>query len=179
MAAAIPFIVMGLSAISAIMGAKQAQAQGQAASDAANSQSQAAEYNASIARQNAQTALEQGNANEEAQRRKARVALGAQRAAIAEAGIGTSGSASDLVRQSAAAAELDALNIRYGAQLQSTGYLNNAALDDWQARQYRKNASAATSAARLNAGASVLSSFGSYAMQGAKIGAAGKTLGTQ
>jgi hypothetical protein len=99
----------------AAMSAVSSISQASAASAAAKSAAQASDYNAAIAAQNAQTASEQGNANEEAQRRKARMVMGAQRAALAEAGIGSDGTASDLVEQSAVNAEMDALNIRYGA----------------------------------------------------------------
>lgn len=103
------------------MGAKQAQAQGQAASDAA----ELAIAGCRVQRQHCPPERANGTGAGKRQRGSAATqgtrGPGAQRAAIAEAGIGTSGSASDLVRQSAAAARLDALNIRYGAQLQFDG----------------------------------------------------------
>lgn len=133
-----------------------------AQSAAYQSQAQANEYNAAIARQNAQTAAEQGNANEEAQRRKARMVLGQQRAALAEAGIGSDGTGGDLYGQSVSNAEMDALNIRYGAALQSAGFTSQAGLDDWQAQQNRRNASAVKAAGYINAGAAALSSLGGY-----------------
>jgi hypothetical protein len=161
----------------AAMSAVSSISQASAASAAAKSAAQASDYNAAIAAQNAQTASEQGNANEEAQRRKARMVMGAQRAALAEAGIGSDGTASDLVEQSAVNAEMDALNIRYGAQLQSTGFLNQSALDMQQAENQRKQASRATTAGYLNAGASALSGYGGYLQGQAKIKAASVGLG--
>lgn len=146
----------GMQAVSAINSAN-------AQSAAAQSQAQANEYNAAVARQNADIAAQQGNANEETQRRKARMVLGQQRAAIAEAGIGSDGTGGDLYEQSVSNAEMDALNIRYGASLQSAGFTNQAGLDDWQAQQNRRNASAAQTAGYLNAGAAALSSLGGYA----------------
>lgn len=148
--------------------------QGNRQSDAADSQAQANAYNASVARQNAQTVAEQGNANEEAQRRHARVVMGSQRAAIAEAGIGTEGSGGDLYEQSASNAEMDALNIRYGAQLQSTGFTNQAGLDDWQAQQNRRNASTAKVGGFINAGTSALTGYGSYLVNKNRAELAGK-----
>lgn len=136
--------------------------QGDAQAAAYESQAQANAYNATIARQNADTAAAQGNANEEAQRRHARVVLGQQRAAFAEAGIDGSQTASDLYEQSVSNAEMDALNTRYQAKLQATGFQNQAGLDDWQATQNRENASSARTSGWLNAGAAVLSGYGRY-----------------
>lgn len=167
----IALVSAGMQAISAIN-------QGNNQSAMYESQAQANAYNAEMARQNAQIAAEQGNANEEAQRRHARIALGAQRAAIAEAGIGTDGSAGDLYEQSASNAEMDALNIRYQANLQSAGFTNQAGLDDWQASQNRANASRATTAGFVNAGASALSGFGGYLQGQARIANAGKGAST-
>lgn len=133
------------------------------------SQAQANAYNADMARQNAQVAAEQGNANEETQRRHARIIEGQQRAAIAEAGIGTDGSAGDLYEQSASNAEMDALNIRYGAQLQSAGFTNQAGLDDWQGDQNRRNASSARTSGFINAGAAALSGYSNYLVNAHRI----------
>lgn len=160
---------------SAAVGAISSISQGNAAAAAARSQAQALDYNAAVERQNAQIALQQGNANEEAQRRQARRVLGAQRAGLTEAGL-SGGTAGDLVSQSAADAELDALNIRYGAQLQATGHLNSATLDQQQARQARKNASAAQTAGYIGAGAAALSGYGGYLNSQARIKAAGRGL---
>lgn len=146
----------------AAAGALSAMKQGEAQSDALKSQAQAQQYNAAVAENNAQTAEAQGNANEEAQRRKARMVMGAQRAGIAESGIGNEGTGSDLVQQSAANAEMDALNIRYGAQLQAVGFRNNAKLDNYQADDLKSQAKSAITASYLNAGAAVLSGTGKY-----------------
>lgn len=158
------FIAIAGMAMSALSAMKQGEAQ----SDALKSQAQAQQYNAAVAEQNAQTAEAQGNANEEAQRRKARMVIGAQRAGISESGIGNEGTGSDLVQQSAANAEMDALNIRYGAQLQAVGFRNNAKLDNYQASNDLSQAKQATQASYLNAGASALSGYGKY-MSGVKL----------
>lgn len=66
-----------------------------------------------LLRQQAKLATQQAYADEEAHRREARAFMGAQAAAMAQAGTGIEGSNELLVQQSAALAELDALNIRY------------------------------------------------------------------
>lgn len=169
--------ITAITAAAAAFKAIGAIRQGNAQSAAYESQAQANDYNAAIAQQNAATVGAQGNANEEAQRRQARLALGQQRAAIAEAGIGTDGSASDLYQQSVSNSEMDALNIRYQSQLQGTGYLNQAGLDSWQADQNRRNASAARTSGYINAGAAALSSYGGYLQGQAVIKASSKGAG--
>lgn len=65
----------------------------------------------------AQTARMQGYADEAAQRRQSSQILGKQAAAMAQAGGGID---EGLIRQSAANAELDALNIRYAGLLRGS-----------------------------------------------------------
>ncbi len=148
-----------------------ANAQAASQQSAAN----ASDYNAEVDRQKAAVASQQGNANEEAQRRSAALAMGKQAAATAQSGVDlSSGSALDLYKQSATNAELDALNIRYGAQLQAQGFQQQGTLDTLSAQQARSNASSAMTAGYLNAGAAALSSYGSYTSQKAFIQAAQK-----
>jgi hypothetical protein len=163
MAVAIPFVLAAVAAVGAL---KSAQAQSQQADAAAN----AATYNALADNNRATVALQQGNANEEAQRRQAALALGSQTAAMAQSGTDlASGSALDLYKQSATNAELDALNVRYGAQLQAQGLQSQGTLDAMQATQNRSNASTAMSAGYLNAGAAALSAYGSYSTRSAQL----------
>lgn len=159
-----PITILAVTAAaSSVMGIAGAITSANAQSASAKSAANAAEYNAEVDRQRAAVAMQQGNANEEAQRRQAAIALGRQTAATAQSGVDlTSGSALDLYQQSATNAELDALNIRYGAQLQAQGLQQQGTLDTMTAQQQRNNARAATTAGYLNAGASALSSYGTY-----------------
>ncbi len=74
----------------------------------------------------ADTVDRQTYADEDATRRESRQFLGAQAAAMAEAG-GAGGSNAMLARQSAALAELDALNVRYRGQQAAYGLRKEAA----------------------------------------------------
>lgn len=150
----------------AIFQAVGAIQQGISQSNAYKAQAQAQEASAKIAQMNADIARQQGNANEEAQRRRSAQIIGAQRAGIAEAGIGMDGSGADLLEQSAGFAELDALNIRYNSQLQSNAFMNQSSMDLWQAQQSRKRASDAMTSGYLNAGASALNGYGGYLKNG-------------
>lgn len=172
--------VTWLAVGSAAMGAMGAISSANAQAASQNSAANASEYNAEVDRQKAAVAFQQGNANEEAQRRSAAITLGKQRAGAAQSGVDlASGSALDLYKQSATNAELDALNIRYGAQLQSQGFQQQATLDTMSAQQARNNASAATTAGYLSAGASALSAYGTYTTQKSQLALAKKGVSIQ
>ncbi len=159
---------------SAAAGAISAISGGNRQAQQYNSAAQAAEYNAQVDRNRADNAMQVANANEEAQRRHARIVIGQTRAGLAQAGIGAEGSASDVLQQSSENAELDALNIRYQGQLQAQGLTNQANLDDYTARTARSNASSARTGGWLNAGASLLSSAGTAYGRNATLQAASK-----
>jgi hypothetical protein len=82
--------------------------------------------------QNAEIAGQQTSQAEEMQRREARQLLGAGRAAIAQSGIAMSGSAADIMKQSATNAELDALNIRYAGTIERMGILNEIGMMEYE-----------------------------------------------
>lgn len=176
MADPVTWLAIGSAAMGAMGAVSSANAQAASANSAAN----AAEYNAEVDRQKSAVTLQQGNANEEAQRRSAAIAMGKQTAATAQSGVDlSSGSALDLYKQSATNAELDALNIRYGSQLQAGGFQQQATLDTMSAQQSRNNASAATTAGYLNAGASALSAYGTYTTQKSQLALAKKGVSIQ
>lgn len=163
------FIVPALTAIgggSAIAGAAVAMsavgaiAGGVAQSNQYKSQAKAAEYNALMGRQQASAALTSANQREEQQRRAARVMSGERRAAIAQSGAGLGGSNADVDRQSEVLAELDALNIRYEGQVQSTGLLNQSELDTYQAKSYKSAAKGAITKGVIGAASTMLSRAG-------------------
>lgn len=155
---------------SAAMGAVSMIVQGNAAAAQQESAANAANYNAAVAGQNAQSAIQAANANEEAQRRKAAGDQGRLRAGMAENGIGLdSGTASDLTEQSSMNAELDALNIRYQGATQAQAYRSQGKLDTMQADQASSNAGAAMTSGFIGAGASALSAYGKYAGMQSKV----------
>lgn len=155
---------------STAMAAVGAISAGNAAKAQADSQAQAATYNATMAQQNADTALQASNANEEAQRRKSAIDLGHMRAGLAENGIGLdSGTATDLTEQSAMNAELDALNIRYSGKQQARDYTAQAALGTQSAAASLAAGKAAQTSGYLTAGAQALNGYGRYAGYQAQI----------
>jgi hypothetical protein len=93
---------------------------------------------AKMAEHNANATLQQAKANEDLQRRRSEAALARGRVAVSASGIEMSGSPLDVMAQSAADAELDALTVRYGGNVradqlrmqgraaQSQGYMSAA-----------------------------------------------------
>ena len=144
------------------MAATGALSQGYSKAAAAESQSNAFAYQAQQDRNRAQVAYQQGNQNEEAQRRQADQQLGRIRANAAQSGVGTDGSAADVLQQSTTNSTLDALNIRYQADLQARGALAQADLDTFSARTKNQEATNARIGAWLNAGSAALSGGRGY-----------------
>lgn len=82
--------------------------------------------------QNLEITGQQASQAEEQQRREARQLLGAGRAAVAQSGIAMTGSAADIMKQSATNAELDALNIRYAGTLERQSILNEIGMMNFE-----------------------------------------------
>lgn len=121
-----------LSALGAGVSAVSALQQGAAQADANRYNAQVAENNALAARQKA--------AFDEALRREQLARIQAQaRANIGKAGGDFSGSALDIMAENAAAAELDALAVRYGGAVRAGGLEAQAAVDRAQATSARQS----------------------------------------
>lgn len=120
MAAALPYIAAGVTAVSAIQ--------------SASAQASAQRYNSRVAQMNAQAALEQGKIAEDQQHREVERRLGQMRANYAASGVDVGvGSPLDVLGDSAAQAEQDRLNLRYNYQMRATGFSNQANLDEMAA----------------------------------------------
>ena len=117
---------------------------------------QAAEFNAAIARQNAEIERQRATLQEETERRRSRALLGAQRATFAKAGVTLEGTPLLVQQETAAEAELDARIIRHGGQL-------NVARELARARAERFGGRAALSAGLFRAGTTLLTGAGDIA----------------
>lgn len=157
MADPVTWVVIGSAALSAAG----------ALSQAASARS-AAKYNAAVADRNATVSRQQAAVNEQAQRQEAYRAMGRIRAGYGDAGVTRAGSALDVLEDSAANAELDALNIRYKGELAALGYRDEAGLQ-------RSRASSAMTGGVFKAGSALLSGAGTYYGMTTKPTAAGKT----
>lgn len=111
--------------------------------------SNAADFNATIAQQNADIARQQGAADQERQKRLAIKALGDITAGYGASGVSMEGSPLDVLAESARQAELDYQTIGYNAELKAMGYTNTATLEQYKGQ-------AAETAGYLQAGSSLL-----------------------
>lgn len=143
-AAAVPWIVVALTAVSAGVGAYSAVEQGNAADDAAKRNAKAQNTNARVAAEQAQYAAER-------QRSENRRRLGMQRAAGAKNGIDLSGgSFQDVLMDTAVQGEMDALASIYQGRATAAAYQSSA-------RNSILEGNAAQRAGNLRAGSTLLS----------------------
>lgn len=153
-------IAAGTAALSAGVGAMGAIQQGEAQSNAMKAQADANNYNAIVARNNADAANQQASAKEDLQRRHFAQVQGEANAAVAESHTGFLGTSADVLKQNAINNELDALNIRYEGQQKASGLMAQSQLDEFNASQNMVNAANAKTASYYGAGASLLSGLG-------------------
>jgi hypothetical protein len=100
----------------------------------AKTEQQTAQYNAAAAMQQGQQAQQAAAATEAQQLRKSQGELGEQAAAFGQANVGTGPTVQGFEKQSATDERLKALNIWYGGRVQGIEALNQARLDEYQAR---------------------------------------------
>ncbi|MDR3569615.1 MAG: hypothetical protein P4L43_16440 [Syntrophobacteraceae bacterium] len=123
MAAAAPYLA-GASIATGVAGTV---IQGEAQAQSADYMAQVARNNQLIGQQNADMALEQGTAQEEAQREKTGAQISQERASYGAMGVDpNSGSALGVRSSAAELGELNAQTIRYNAQVQAWNDINQA-----------------------------------------------------
>jgi hypothetical protein len=120
--------------------------------------------NAEIERQNARRVRFDAAAEEERQRRETRKDLGRSAATISQAGIGPpgTGSAGMALAQSAAEAELSALNIRYGGETEGQAYEARAGQHETDRRAALRRARAAKRSGIIGAASEALQGYSNY-----------------
>lgn len=165
------FISLGLSAAGTVASfagqIRQQEAQQQQAAQAqaqAVYQSQIARQNQTLAQRQADDARQRGHVAEMNRRNLAKQQIGTQLAGLAAQGTDLEGSPIDILGDTAAAAEQDALTLRanagreaYGYEVQAMGFGNEALL------QNMKAANSTYTPNYLGAGASLLSGAGTLA----------------
>lgn len=155
---ALPLIAVAASIGGTVMSYVGAQQQAGATAAAATYQAQVAQNNATIAERNAEAIEQAGQTEEQNQRQKTAQNVGAARAAMAANGIDTtSGTALNVVGDTAKLGELDALTIRsntarnaYNMRVSGMSDTNEAAMDT-------AKASNATAAGNIAGVSSILS----------------------
>jgi hypothetical protein len=148
--------ITGGIAMMAVGGVMSSAMQGIAGYSQGKVEQQTAQYNAASAMQQGQQAQQAAAATEAQQLRKSQGELGAQAAAFGQANVGTGPTVQGLERQSATDERLKALNIWYGGRVQGVEALNQARLDEYQARAASSKATGALIGAGVGAGTSLL-----------------------
>jgi hypothetical protein len=118
----------------------------------ADAQSRAYDYNANIAEENATQALAISAQNERRQRIQGKKEIGSMVAAYGASGVTTEGSPMEVLADSIANAELDALNVRFSGQSKAINLRNEAAYGRYQAREAKRMARISAAASLLGAG---------------------------
>lgn len=140
MAVALPWIMAATAVVSAAGAIQQGQAT-----------AQAEEFNANVARQNAASIMQQSEAADLMLKRHQEQQMGAAVAAYGASGAGVdSGSALDVLTDTARSQTLDRLTQKYNYQLKAIGYRTEGNLD-------MAGADNARTASYFNAGSSMLS----------------------
>ena len=162
----LPVIAAVASNAGAGLGAIGAIQQGKAASAAANYNAAVANNNAIIARQNAKLAQSESLAEEQAVRNKTARQVGTAGAAIGASGITAEGTALDVLEETAAMGELDALTVRWHGDLkarnfqqQASGYESSAVLERMQGKAAQKNAAFSAAGTLLSGVSSAASGY--------------------
>jgi len=128
-----------------------------AASNQADFNAQVAANNAAIANENADAALDKGEADKRDQRRETRQRIGLQKAQLAAAGFGVSGGSSiDILGDTAALGELDVLRIGVDADNRATNFRNQSSNFSESASFGRKSSSNRKKAGFINAGSTLI-----------------------
>ena len=110
----------------------------------------ASDFNAKVARQNMILSRRQAAIDEARSRRLSRKAIGAQKAAIGASGFDGGFGFGELIAESAAEAELEALQIRHEGELRTKGFRQ-------QKRLAENNANSSRTASWIGAGTELLS----------------------
>lgn len=157
MAAAVPFIALGLGAVGTIASAEGQLQAGRAQQQAASYQAQVARNNATIANQNAAYAAQAGSEAATQESMKNAAKLSRMRAAQAANGLDVNTGSPVAVRATEAeTGALDTATVSHNALLQAYGYRTQATNDTAQAGLYQNEADEAMPAADLAATGSLL-----------------------
>lgn len=133
-----------LSVVGTLVGAASQASQMKAQ---AQQQAYAMQYNAAMNRQLAEQAINNAQIEERYSRIRSGKQIGSIKAQYGASGVELEGSPFDVLEESSAAAESDAQIIRLRGQQQAQGYLNTAALDEYNARATVASAKKAASSA--------------------------------
>ena len=168
--ALMPAIIAATSVGGTVMGMQAADQQSKAQQAQAQSERQAAQYNATVLRNNADAANQATTAQESQQRQRFDFAQGRNIASAAQSGAGMDGSNLDVLRQNAVQGELDALNIRYNGANQASGLLSQANMQDYQVAGAQMRGAQAKQAGQIGVASALIAGVGKGAIAGQSAG---------
>lgn len=165
-----PYVIAAVGTAVSVAGAMQQ----------ADQAKKSAEYNAALARrnaeindQNAAMARRQATLDSEAQRRESARQLGAMRAGYATSGLQMEGSPLDVMAASVQQSELDTMNTIYKGEMRALSFENESTGLGLSAQLDSSRASAASRQGMYSAGSSLLSgasqSYGAYSASSSSI----------
>lgn len=131
--------------------------EGKANAESLKSSAMAKERNAQVLDNNAARTRKETSVNIDLARDDMQRALGKQRAAIGQAGVGQGGSTRLVLEDAALSQAMNILGIQYQGETQARQYEDDAKLERWGAGSDRSNAKEAKTAGYLNALGSVIS----------------------
>ena len=149
-------------------------ASGNAEHQSAMGESAIAGESANRASMSAKQARAVGNAAEEAKRREVQRSLGRTAAAMSQSGTGgpSYGSNAGVLKQAGAEGELDALNVRYEAQIEGYNYELEASNYEAQKRAARRRARGAKWSTAVNIASDIAEGYANYSGRQARRPAA-------
>lgn len=123
---------------------------------AGHAQKKAAEYNATVAQQNAKATQQQGAAAAQEQQRQLAQKIGSIQSNVGASGIASdSGSALDTLSSSVQQGTLDQLTTQYNAKLRGAGYTDTSNLDLFQGQNAQQQGYLNATSDALNGASSI------------------------
>jgi hypothetical protein len=129
-------------------------------------QAQAAEYNAAVARQQAEASREAGKLEAARIRKQKERLTGRQRAMYAKAGVTMEGSPMEVMLDSATDAEMDALITEYNYETQARQAGSQASMSQWRAGVYERTGTQRAGATLLQGVSTAYGGFGGGGVAG-------------
>lgn len=123
-------------------------------------QSNASDFDAAKAEQNATLSVAQAGEDERVFRVGLRKSLGTMRTQYAASGLQVAGTAADIIGESAANGELDALKLRHAGSVKAAGYQSDVSLDRMRADAYGTSGYLSASGSLLGGTGRAINSFG-------------------
>lgn len=150
----------GLEIVGALMTVGSTVMSAMAASQQADAQKKAADYNRAIEERNAKILRQQAESDMEDKRTKNNEQLGAMRAAYGASGLAMSGTPLDVLADSATTGEYDAQKIKYKGDLQALGHSDKANLYAMEADSAEASKGIGVLGAIFKGGSSLMSNTG-------------------